>query len=248
MPFRNERHFLLSLFPCYFIMQKLIQLLFLFFSCSLLAQNDSIPDFDAIDYKYREDQFYITLTYNILQNRPLGITQNSFSAGINAGFLRDFPINKSRTFAVAPGLGFSFSNYKENMLVDDTSGEIVYSKLSPDVTFDRNKLALYSVDFPIEFRWRTSTPQSHKFWRIYTGAKFSYLFYSESRYVDNSRSITIKNNPDLNKLQYGAYVAAGYNSWNLYVYYGFSKLFSKPLDETTRGFNTLNVGFMFYIL
>lgn len=246
MPFRNERHFLLSLFQsCY--MRKLV--LFLFFSTiNVLAQNDSIPDFEAIDYKYREDQFYVNLTYNILENRPFGVTQNSFSAGINAGFLRDFPINKDRTFAIAPGLGLSFSNYKQNLLIDDTSGTIVYSKIAADVDFDRNKLALYAIDLPIEFRWRTSTPESHKFWRIYTGFKMSYLLYSESRYVDSVKAITINNNPDLNKFLYGAYLTAGYNSWNLYVYYGFNSVFSKSLDTTSNHLNTLNLGFMFYIL
>ena len=32
----------------------------------------------------------------------------------------------------------------------------------------------HSIGFPIEFRWRTSTPYSHKFWRIYTGVKPTY--------------------------------------------------------------------------
>jgi len=217
-------------------------------SCSSFGQNDSIPDFDSLDLRYREDQFYFNVTYNILQNAPLSVSQNSFSAGVATGFLRDFPINTSRTVAIAPGLGFSFSNYKQNLIVDDTSGERTYALIPSDVIFDRNKFALYTVDLPIELRWRTSTPESHKFWRIYAGVKFSYLLYTESKYVDANKAITVNNNPDFNKFQYGAYLTAGYNSWNIYAFYGMSKLLSKSIDASGNGFNTLNVGLMFYIL
>ena len=37
----------------------------------------------VIDSLYREDQFYIGLTYNLLQKRPKGVSQNSFSSGLS---------------------------------------------------------------------------------------------------------------------------------------------------------------------
>ncbi|MDI9309374.1 MAG: porin family protein [Limnohabitans sp.] len=229
-------------------MKKIFLLLFILASNFTFSQKDSIPNFDEDDLKYREDQFYFLVTYNILQNRPLGVTQNSFSVGLSTGFLRDFPINQKRTFAIAPGIGFSYNNYKQNMIIDDSSGTLLYSTIPANMTYDRNKFATYSIDVPLELRWRNSTPQSHKFYRIYSGFKFSYILFNESKYVDNTKAITVSNIPDLNKLQYGVYLTAGYNSWNIYAYYGFSKLFNKNFDGTNQGFNTLNVGLMFYIL
>ena len=41
--------------------------------------SQSVPDFEAVDSLYREDQFYIGVTYNTLQNRPIGVTQNNFT-------------------------------------------------------------------------------------------------------------------------------------------------------------------------
>lgn len=227
-------------------MKLFFKVVFLLISLQIFAQE--VPNFQAVDSLYREDQFYFGVTYNILQNRVLGVSQNSFSAGVMTGFLRDFPINKKRTFAIAPGLGLSFNNFKENLVVDNASGTIDYSTIPVGQAFDKNKLAMYALDLPIEFRWRNSTPESHKFWRIYSGFKASYVFLSKSKYADPDKKITVTNNPDLNKIQYGVYLTTGYNSWNLYAYYGFQNFFKKPLEGHSKEFTTLNVGLMFYIL
>lgn len=230
-------------------MQKLLQIVLLLTFLSGFSQEQEVPNFDAIDSLYREDQFYIGITYNILNNRPTGVSQNSFSTGLHAGFLRDFPINKKRTVAIAPGLGFSFNNYKQNLIVQDQNGTKSYSTIVPNAIFDKNKLSMYFVDLPIEFRWRTSTYDSHKFWRIYSGVKFSYLLLSKSRYKDNEVNYKVINNSDINKFQYGAYVATGWNQWNFYAYYGLQSLFKKGnLNGNAIEMRTLNFGLMFYIL
>ncbi|MFM9988968.1 porin family protein [Flavobacterium sp.] len=223
--------------------------IFILFLFSLNVFSQEEPNFSAIDSLYREDQFYFGVTYNILNDKPVGVSQNSFSTGLNLGLLRDFPINKKRTFAIAPGLGFSYSNYKENLIVEDINGTINYETIVSGINYDKNKLALYFVDLPIEFRWRTSTFESHKFWRVYTGFKVSYLLLSQSRYIDVDKSFKINNNTDINKIHYGAYVSAGYNSWNLYAYYGLQNIFkSGSLNGNPIGLGTLNIGLMFYIL
>lgn len=228
-------------------MQKLFKLVFLLSFLNGFSQE--APDFEAVDSLYREDQFYFGITYNILGNKPTGISQNSFSAGVNLGFLRDIPINKKRTIAIAPGLGFSFKNYKQNLIIQDSIGVRKYSIIGEDVSFDKNKLGLYFVDVPIEFRWRTSTYESHKFWRVYTGVKLSYLLLSKSRYIAPDINYKVNNNPDINKFQYGAYVAAGWNSWNFYAYYGFQNMFKTgTLNNKPIEIQTLSVGLMFYIL
>lgn len=228
-------------------MQKLFKIILLLSCFNVFSQEE--PNFSAIDSLYREDQFYFGITYNVLNIKPKGVSQNSFSTGLNIGFLRDFPVNKKRTFAIAPGLGFSYSNYKENLVVGNLDKTINYSLIVSDVNYDKNKLALYFVDVPVEFRWRTSTFDSHKFWRIYTGFKFSYLLLSQSRYVDANQNFKINNNPDISKIHYGAYLSAGNNSWNLYAYYGLNNMFKKGnLNGNPIQLSTLNVGLMFYIL
>jgi hypothetical protein len=228
-------------------MQKLFKIVFLLSFLNGFSQET--PDFDAVDSLYREDQFYFGITYNILNKRPDGVSQNSFSAGVNLGFLRDFPINKKRTIAIAPGLGFAFKNYKQNLVIEENNGDINYSLIPPNISFDKNKLGMYFVEMPIEFRWRSSTYDSHKFWRVYTGVKLSYLVYSKSRFIADDYNYKVVNNPDINKFQYGAYIATGWNSWNFYAYYGFQDMFKKgTLSGEPIDINTLNLGLIFYIL
>ncbi|MCL9806447.1 PorT family protein [Flavobacterium amniphilum] len=226
---------------------KKVFLLFTFLF-PVLLYSQTVPDFEAIDSLYREDQFYLGLTYNVLNNKPQAASQNSFSTGISFGFLRDFPVNKKRTVAIAPGLGFSFNNYKDNIVIKEANGTISYSTL-PTTDFDKNKLALYFVDVPIEFRWRTSTYESHKFWRIYTGVKMSYLLASKSKFVSSTESFKVSNNPDINKFHYGAYVSVGYNTFNMYAYYGLNDIFRNgTLNDKPLNLNTINIGLMFYML
>lgn len=205
----------------------------------------------VIDSLYREDQFYIGLTYNILQNRPDGVTQNSLSSGFRFGFLRDMPINKRRNFAIAAGLGYSLNDYRQNIKIDEVAGNPTYEVINEaDVDFDKNKFALHFVELPIEVRWRTSTIQSHRFWRVYTGFKFSYLLLNKSKYVNGSEKIRIFNNDDFNKFQYGTYISVGYNTWNFHAYYGLNSIFKSDakIEGKSIDMSTLNIGLIFYIL
>lgn len=232
-------------------------LLFLFFGVRLLAQTDSTstvqprqtPDFEALDSLYREDQFYFSFTYNILTNTPKEISQNKFSAGLSIGFLRDFPINEKRTVAIAAGFGYALHNYNYNLIVNDEGVIPEYDIISDSTYYEKNKLSLNYLDLPIEFRWRTSTMKSHKFWRVYTGVKLSYLFYSRAKFVGDGGKILVKNTDDLNKFRYGVYVAAGYNTWNLNVYYGLNPIFKRgSVNGSSLDMSTVNIGLMFYIL
>lgn len=238
---------------------RYIYLLFLicFFGLRLSSQaleeerefvKDSIAP--IADPKYREDQFYAGITYNLLQQKPEGFAQNSFSTGLQFGFLRDMPINEARTYAIAIGLGYSYNNLKHNLKIENSAEGINYSVV-PEGDFSKNKLVLHYIDLPIEFRWRNSDAISHKFWRIYTGFKISYLFADKSSYETGGEApLKIRNNANLNNFVYGAYISAGYNTWNLYAYYGLNPVFkSASLNDGEKiKLNSLNLGLMFYIL
>lgn len=210
------------------------------------AQNKEI-DFSTPDSLYREDQFYLGLSYTNMQNSPAGFDQIKISPNIVAGLLRDFPINKNRTWAIAPGLGYRLSILNQNIGVPENGNSEDYMILN--TAFEKNKLILHYLELPIELRWRTSTPESHKFWRIYTGIKLSYLIYDQ--YKLNAPDVKIRQtqNPDLQELHYGAYISAGWNTWNIYAYYGFNPIFkSAKIDGQDLKMNIFNVGLMFYIL
>lgn len=202
-----------------------------------------------IDSLYREDQFYLVLTLNTLQKKPAGLTQDKFSSGLSFGFLRDFPVNKKRTLAIAPGIGFAINNFNQNLKIIETNQTRTYTIIDSKTAYDKNRFSQILAEVPIEFRWRTSTYESHKFWRIYGGFKMSYLIYDQSTYQDAQGKEEVFNNEDFSKIQYGAYISSGYNSINVYAYYGLNSLFeSAKTDSETINMSTLNIGIIFYIL
>lgn len=203
------------------------------------------------DPKYREDQFYASISYILMQGKPDYYSQTSFSTGLGLGFLRDMPINKDRTYAIALGLGYSYSNIKHNFRVNEVAGEHFYD-IADGADFDKNKLVLHYLELPIELRWRNSNAVSHKFWRIYAGFKVSYLFADKAQfYPVDSGSYKVKNNSDLEDFVYGAYLSVGWNTWNFYAYYGLTPIFkngAKMDSGEDINLNVVNFGLMFYIL
>ena len=232
-------------------MRLFLKIFFLFIIGTVFSQDissENIPTI-KIDSLYREDQFYFGFTYNTLQKKPDGLTQSKFSKGFSAGFLRDMPINKRRTFAIATGIGFSYNNFNQNLLISEVNQTIDYSIIDSDNSFKRNRFSQLLIDVPLEFRWRSSTFESHKFWRMYGGAKLSYLVSNRSIYEDNQSKIIVSNNPDFTKFNYGVYLSAGYNTINLYAYYGLNSIFqSAKINAESIDMNSLNIGIMFYIL
>jgi len=223
-------------------------LFFLLLGGFLYAQEELQPvdSLKKVDYKYREDQFYFGITHTILQAKPPKLSQRSVSLGIQAGFLRDFPVNKERNWSIAPGIGYSSLNLHHNMATVEINDIISYPILD---SYKQNAVTLHYLDFPLEVRWRTSTPYSHKFWRIYTGFKASYLLGDKSVSKSDLGSLKVTNNADLNKWVFGVYVAAGFNTWNVYMYYGLNSIYKNNLSEvSSEKLNAFNVGLMFYIL
>lgn len=232
---------------------RLFSICFLFL-CVFPAFSQEIQAIDStpkakIDSLYREDQFYFGFTFNVLQAKPVGLTQGKIATGFTAGFLRDMPINKTRTFAIATGIGFTYNSYNQNLSITKTGSTTVYAIIPANTEYDKNKFSQLLIDVPLEFRWRTSTYESHKFWRIYGGFKLSYLAYNKSTFDNGNTKTVISNNRDFNKMLYGVYAAAGYNTWNVYAYYGLNPLFkSAKINNDAVAIKSLNIGLIFYIL
>jgi hypothetical protein len=234
-------------------MRFLFSCLFILSFFSVFSQEETKPKIEPIvkiDSLYREDQFYFSITYNLLTQIPQGLKQNKFSAGLSMGFLRDMPINKKRTVAIATGLGLSYQNYFQNLTISKLpDGGLGYA-VSDYNDITSNRYRQYLVDLPIEFRWRNSTYESYRFWRIYGGFKISYVFSNKSVLDNGEETYVVKNNPNINKVQYGVYLAAGYNTWNVYLNYGLNPLFKDVVTTSGQKIDvrTLNAGLIFYIL
>ena len=229
-------------------MRLLYSILFFFLFFGAFAQEKTDIG-KPVDSLYREDQFYTNFTYNQLQNFK-GLSQTKFSPGFCIGVLRDMPINKSRTFAVATGLGYSLTIYENNLKISEglNSASNNYSFLATG-NYNKNQYTLHYLDLPIEIRWRTSTPSDHQFWRIYTGFKLSYLFSDQYKFINGDESNFIQSNSDLNKIVYGTYLTVGWNTWNLYAYYGLSPIFkSGAVNFEKINTTSFNIGLQFYIL
>jgi hypothetical protein len=70
-----------------------------------------------------------------------------------------------------------------------------------------------------------------------------------SIFDDYQDKIIVNDNPDFSKLNYGVYLATGYNTINLYGYYGLNPIFkSAKIGAESINMNSLNVGIIFYIL
>lgn len=204
----------------------------------------------VVDSLYREDQFYLGITYNLLNRKPSKVTQNSFSTGIHMGVIRDMPINKNRNKAIGIGLGLSFNSYNQNLLISESNGVTSFSVLDEDVTsYTKNKFYTYIVEMPIQYRWRTSTPTEYSFWRIYTGFKMGYVFANGTKYLGDPEDVNLTNSDAFTKLQYGLTLSAGYNTWNFYLYYGLNTMFdNQTIDSDALDMSSIKVGLMFYIL
>ncbi|MDX1315778.1 MAG: porin family protein, partial [Eudoraea sp.] len=153
-------------------MRRLFQLFFfLLGSLVVTAQETTVSEGD----KYLEDQFYIGLTYNLLLNKPPSVTQQNLSYGLQTGFIKDIPLNEQRNFAVGIGLGYAVNSYYNNILATQTPEGITYQVIADGFDYKRNKIETHLVEMPLEIRWRNSTAQEHRFWRIYTGFKLGYI-------------------------------------------------------------------------
>lgn len=242
-------------------MNKLLQIficLFVVSSLPLAAQTEeedrlqSIPDSvpSVIDSLYREDQFYVGLTFNLISNKPDAISQSGFSGGIHAGFTRDFPLNKRRNIAIAVGLGWSLNSYSQNLFIgEDEAGESIFRELTNDIDYSTNRFSTQLVEVPLEFRWRTSTAETYKFWRIYTGLRFGYIYHFKSNFVQPDNQVIQTEVPELDRFRMGTTFTFGFNTFNFHLYYSLNSLFpDAQVNGETIDISVFRAGLMFYIL
>jgi hypothetical protein len=223
------------------IRKKFFLLSFLLFFTQLCYTQSVIgKDF------YREDQFYFGSSY-FIQTEPIeNFKQNGFSGNFQFGFIRDFPLNNNSTKAIGIGLGYERNFFTSNIQPIKTNGNINYRIVISRFLESKNKISFSSFVLPIEYRWRSSSIDQYKFWRIYSGLKIKKNFplYSNPSY---GSEITIDEIEDWTT---SIYLNTGYNTWNISLEYDLNPILKK--QKTSNGEN-LNISFfrlglVFYIL
>lgn len=220
-----------------------------YFSVVFLNAQTLDGDAQGGDSNYLEDQFYLGVTYNFLLNNPETVTQRNLSYGLQAGMIKDIPLNRKRTVALGVGLGLGINSYYTNMVVSEVSNGFLYTVLEDIGDLKRNKIETHLIEMPFEFRWRNSTPEEYKFWRVYAGFKLAYVAGARSKYVSDTEKISFYNK-NIEKFQYGATFSFGYNTFNIHVHYALNSLFNNSAVLNGESINSkpLRVGFIFYIL
>ena len=219
----------------------------LFFLFSLLFLNQlSFSQSNKSKEDYREDQFFFGSSY-FIQTQPIDeFKQNGFSGNFQFGFIRDFPLNDSSTKAIGIGFGYERNFFTSNIQPVESDSNIDYRIVVSRFLESKNKISFSSLVIPLEYRWRRSSIDQYKFWRIYSGFKLKKNFpiYSNPSY---GSEITIE---DVEDWTTSIYINAGYNTWNISLEYDLNPLLKNK--KTTNGEN-LNISFfrlglVFYLL
>lgn len=213
------------------------------FSLVVFSQKDSL----AIGDRYSDDQLYFSISYSQFNEQPSNITKSNFSYSLSGGFIKDIILNKPGTISIAAGVGYGFDFFNHQLQVDEINDATVFSSNSSS---SENVYKAHNLEFPLELRWRTSTAQKYKFWRIYTGVKFMYNLNNKFQYIDNASTQFKYNNVGAyNKFQYGLTLSVGQSRYNANVFYGLSPVFKNAfISGDPINTKILKFGLIFYLL
>lgn len=214
--------------------------------------QENLQDVQVIDSLYREDQLYVGLTFNLLGNKPDGVNQNGFSGSLQGGFIRDMPINNKRTKAIGIGLGLAVDTFNHNLFIGEELDNVttIYEVIPSSINEDKNRFTYYTLEMPIEYRWRTSTPTKYSFWRIHGGVRLGYIYRFKSTFEQTDNIVVQTDIPELNKLQYGLTLSFGYGAFNFQGYYGLNTLFNEDalVEGELLNLQVLRLGIQFFFL
>lgn len=219
--------------------KKLVTIIYLL-SLGLYSQYSPDSKF------YREDQFFIGSTYFIQTEKIDEFKQNGFSGNFQVGFVRDLPLNKNSTKALGIGFGYERNYFTSNIQPVEQNDRIDYRIIVSRFLESKNKITFSSISLPIEYRWRKSSIDKYKFWRIYSGFKIKKNFSLKSNPSYGSDTV-IK---DFNDWTSSIYINAGYNTWNISLEYDLNPIIEdkKTINGDNLNISFLRLGLIFYFL
>lgn len=205
---------------------KIFALALLIGGTGLYAQfsTDSTQHFSH----YLEDQLFFNLSYIALRQMPADLVQQGFSHSISYGFIRDIPVNLRRNFGFGVGVGYERTTLYQNLQVwvSEADGQVHFRIMDPQ-SYLNNAFVIKKLVFPIEIRYRNSTPEKLRFFRLYAGVMPAYTLGAESHFENDQISVVYRKLKSLPaRWNWGTYLYIGYGELNGYIYYGLNDLFS----------------------
>ena len=205
----------------------------LFISLGLFSQEKQ---------RYFEDQFYLGLAYNSLGGKVENFKENKFSYSVNYGFIKDIPISKNGKFAFGIGMGLGHNSLNNNLKFNNSNFQFAQNVGSIKI----NRYNFTEFQIPFEIRWRNSTVNDYKFWRIYSGLRYSRVINSKYIFEDNTSNGEIDNLP-IDKDQLGLTLNIGFNTWNISLYQSINSFFTQDINSDINDLKQFRLGFIFYI-
>jgi hypothetical protein len=161
--------------------------------------------------------------------------------------MKDVILNNSGTISLALGVGYGYDFFNHKLKIDENNGITVFGR--PE-GITGNTFKVHNLEFPFEYRWRTSSATKYGFWRVYTGVKILYNLKNKFQYEDKSgKYFKYSNVSAYNKLQYGLTLSVGYDAFNMNLFYGLSPVFKEgSLNTEPVDTKILKFGLIFYFL
>ncbi|QQS30015.1 MAG: outer membrane beta-barrel protein [Sphingobacteriales bacterium] len=198
----------------------------------------------ASKLKGSKDRLILELAHDNWLEKPDDIKLKWYGRGLNIYAMYDVALIDDNV-SIAPGGGFSFSNYYHNGYFSLDADENTLFKPLPDKVYNgtdsvslgnskRNKLSTSFVDAALELRFRTNPNKSNKRIKFAVGARAGYRLDAHTKYRGDDlngsgREVFIKTKliPNMNRFRYGLTARAGYANINLFAFYSLSELFEK---------------------
>lgn len=159
-----------------------------------------------------------------LRNVPTSMELNPFnSRTVNIYYMKNIRIGNCFSFNVGAGAGMEKYAFSKKVLLESGFQSAVMSNIG---TFDVRKslVAINYADIPLEFR--LASKSGRKAFRVAAGGKIGIRISSHNKVkFENGDKSKYKDDFYLNPIRYGIYGRMGYNSFNLFAYYGLSELF-----------------------
>lgn len=200
---------------------------------------------------YLDDQLFVALTYNVLTSMPSDMKTYSFSNTLSLGYIRDIPLNRRRNIGLGAGLGFSFHNYYSNLAMTKDAAGSPHIALMDSEDYKSNRFSMQTLDIPFQIRFRGSTAEKYKFWRVYTGVTASWVIKDYSTCNDGNLKARYYNLPYLQTWLFTANLQVGYGKFTLKADYTLNSMFRSSrvgeiagLDDT----RSLSIGLLVYLL
>lgn len=231
-----------------FMTKYFIPLFCLFITLNTIADDNTEPEtFEETKATVNKakDRLVFNFSIDMLLKQPDSLKTKFFSRGMDAYFMYDVVMKKSRV-SIAPGIGIGTNNYYINSKIVSDSAKTYFVPIDKDVfSYKKNKISVAYIDIPVELRFRSKPNNNGTSWKLGAGIKVGMNISNKWKYkgadLNADASATDKkdvkwkqyNIENFEKFRYGVFVRGGYGMINAFVYYSLSSMFKSGSPQLT---------------